>query len=157
MAARSVGRGTHSVLTVKFKRSEPFGRPPLQWHMDCCKLQFHNVFWSRGPKDVGLLPSVRDALPAGASPQIPICRRHLPKKRSRTIRLRFGMHFTDSPGRPDTGEPSGQPGTQWRGQTAAGQDLSACGFSPAGTPGCCGGRTAFGRSRTHSGCFRRTC
>ena len=62
MAARSVGRGTHSVLTVKFKRSEPFGRPPLQWHMDCCKLQFQNVFWSRGPKDVGLLPSVRDAL-----------------------------------------------------------------------------------------------
>ena len=62
MAARSVGRGTHSVLTVKLKRSEPFGRPPLQWHMDCCKLQFHNVFWSRGPKDVGLLPSVRDAL-----------------------------------------------------------------------------------------------
>ena len=74
MAARSVGRGTHSVLTVKFKRSEPFGRPPLQWHMDFCKLQFQNVFWSRGPKDVGLLPSVRDALSAATRRQIPICR-----------------------------------------------------------------------------------
>ena len=72
LAARSVGRGTHSVLTVKLKRSEPFGRPPLQWHMDCCKLQFQDVFWSRGPKDVGLLPSVRDALSAATRRQIPI-------------------------------------------------------------------------------------
>ena len=74
MAACSVGRGTHSVLTVKLKRSEPFGRPPLQWHMDCCKLQFQNVFWSRGPKDVGLLPSARNALSAATRRQIPICR-----------------------------------------------------------------------------------
>ena len=74
MAARSVGRGTHSVLTVKLKRSEPFGRPPLQWHMDCCKLQFQNVFWSRGPKNVGLLPSARNALSAATRRQIPICR-----------------------------------------------------------------------------------
>ena len=85
MAARSVGRGTHSVLTVKLKISEPFGRPmlpmllltqwpPLQWHMDCCKLQFQNVFWSRGQKDVGLLPSVRNALSAATRRQIPIFR-----------------------------------------------------------------------------------
>ena len=46
--------------------------PPLQWHMDCCKLQFQDVFWSRGPKDVGFLPSVRDALSAATRRQIPI-------------------------------------------------------------------------------------
>ena len=37
------------------------------------KFQFRNSLWSRGPKDVGWPPSVRDALAAGPARQIPIC------------------------------------------------------------------------------------
>ena len=53
--------------TLRAANGRPYGYKPTN-------SDFRNSLWSRGPKDVQGKTRVRNALPAGASPQIPIDR-----------------------------------------------------------------------------------